>query len=76
MDPKSRLQEIAQSVDGATPQYKVLSEEGPDHEKLFTVGVFVDGLLKGKGTGPSKQAAQQQAAELALDTYSSNQQTN
>jgi ribonuclease-3 len=76
MDPKSRLQEIAQSVDGATPQYKVLSEEGPDHEKLFTVGVFVDGLLKGKGTGPSKQAAQQQAAELALDTYSNNQQTN
>jgi ribonuclease-3 len=76
MDPKSRLQEIAQSVDGATPQYKVLSEEGPDHEKLFTVGVFVDGLLKGKGTGPSKQAAQQQAAELALDTYSSNQQMN
>ena len=76
MDPKSRLQEIAQSVDGATTQYKVLSEEGPDHEKLFTVGVFVDGLLKGKGTGPSKQAAQQQAAELALDTYSSNQQTN
>lgn len=69
LDPKSRLQEIAQSVDGATPQYKVLSEEGPDHEKLFTVGVFVDGTLKGKGTGPSKQAAQQQAAELALAAY-------
>lgn len=69
MDPKSRLQEIAQSVDGATPQYKVLSEEGPDHEKQFTVGVFVDGALKGKGNGPSKQAAQQQAAELALDGY-------
>ena len=69
MDPKSRLQEIAQSVDSATPQYKVLSEVGPDHEKLFTVGVFVDGVLKGKGDGPSKQAAQQQAAELALDSY-------
>jgi ribonuclease-3 len=69
MDPKSRLQEIAQSVDGATPQYKVLSEEGPDHEKMFTVGVFVDAVLKGKGTGPSKQAAQQQAAEIALAAY-------
>ena len=69
MDPKSRLQEIAQSVDGATPQYKVLSEEGPDHEKVFTVGVFVGPELKGKGTGPSKQAAQQQAAELALAAY-------
>lgn len=69
MDPKSRLQEIAQSVDGATPQYKVLSEEGPDHEKQFTVGVFVGTELKGKGTGPSKQAAQQQAAELALASY-------
>jgi ribonuclease-3 len=69
MDSKSRLQEIAQSVDNATPNYKVLSEEGPDHEKLFTVGVFVDDKLMGKGTGPSKQAAQQQAAEFALEKY-------
>lgn len=71
MDPKSRLQEIAQSVDGATPHYKVLSEEGPDHEKTFTIGVFVDNVLKGQGTGPSKQAAQQRAAETALQTYTS-----
>ena len=69
MDPKSRLQEIAQSVDGATPHYKVLSEEGPDHEKIFSIGVFVDSVLKGEGTGPSKQAAQQRAAEAALKTY-------
>jgi ribonuclease-3 len=69
MDPKSRLQEIAQSNDGATPHYKVLSEEGPDHEKIFSVGVFVDNVLKGEGNGPSKQAAQQRAAEIALDTY-------
>lgn len=69
MDPKSRLQELSQSIDGATPQYKVLSEEGPDHEKIFTVGVFVDGVLRGQGTGPSKQGAQQRAAELALDYY-------
>jgi len=69
MDAKSRLQELAQSVDGATPHYKVLSEEGPDHEKIFTIGVFVDGNSKGEGTGPSKQAAQQRAAEAALALY-------
>lgn len=69
MDPKSRLQEVAQSEDGATPQYKVLSEEGPDHEKEFTVGVYVGDTLKGKGNGPSKQAAQQMAAEMALESY-------
>lgn len=69
MDPKSHLQEIVQSVDGFTPIYKVLSEEGPDHEKLFTVGVFVNGEVKGQGNGPSKQAAQVAAAEAALSQY-------
>lgn len=69
MDPKSHLQEIAQSQDGHTPVYKVLEEVGPDHEKTFTIGVFVDGTLKGQGTGPSKQAGQQKAAEVALKTY-------
>jgi ribonuclease-3 len=69
LDAKSRLQELAQSADGVTPQYKVLSEEGPDHEKIFTVGVFVDTALKGSGKGPSKQIAQQKAAEAALALY-------
>ena len=69
MDPKSHLQEIAQSQDGHTPLYKVLSEEGPDHDKTFTIGVFVNGTLKGRGIGPSKQAGQQKAAEAALKTY-------
>jgi ribonuclease-3 len=69
LDAKSRLQELAQSTDGVTPQYKVLSEEGPDHEKIFMVGVFVDTVLKGSGKGPSKQIAQQKAAEAALATY-------
>ena len=68
-DPKSHLQEVAQSREGHTPVYKVLSEEGPDHEKIFSVGVYVDGKLKGQGTGPSKQAGQVAAAEAALDTY-------
>lgn len=69
MDPKSHLQELAQSADNATPVYKVLTEDGPDHDKTFTVGVFVDGKLKGQGTGPSKQAGQQRAAEAALAFY-------
>ncbi len=68
-DPKSSLQEVVQSKAGFTPQYKVLSEEGPDHEKLFTVGAYVDGKLKGKGQGPSKQMAQVSAAEIALKKY-------
>lgn len=67
MDPKSHLQELVQSQEGHTPHYKVLSEEGPDHEKTFTVGVFVNGALRGQGTGPSKQTAQVAAAENALN---------
>lgn len=72
MDPKSHFQEAAQSIDGATPVYKVLSEEGPDHDKIFTVGVFVNGELRGQGIGPSKQAGQQKAAEVALQNYNKN----
>jgi ribonuclease-3 len=70
LDPKSRLQEVVQNKEGFTPVYKVLSEEGPDHDKIFVVGVFVDNKLKGKGTGPSKQAAQVAAATAALKGYS------
>lgn len=71
MDPKSHLQELAQSHDGHTPSYKVLSEEGPDHDKVFTVGVYVDGKLIGQGAGPSKQMGQVEAAERALEHYQS-----
>ncbi len=69
MDPKSHLQEMAQSREGFTPAYKVLKEEGPDHDKTFTVGVFVDGKLRGTGVGPSKQIGQQKAAQAALKQY-------
>lgn len=65
-DAKSRLQEVAQSKFGQTPVYKVLDETGPDHDKIFTLGVFVGGKLMGNGSGPSKQIAQQQAAQAAL----------
>jgi len=69
MDSKSHLQELAQSQETATPVYKVMNEDGPDHDKTFTVGVYVNDNLRGQGTGPSKQAAQQQAAEAALAYY-------
>lgn len=67
MDPKSRYQEHIQSNEGFTPSYKVLNEDGPDHDKVFTVGVFVEGALRGTGEGPSKQIAQIKAAETALE---------
>jgi ribonuclease-3 len=70
-DAKSHLQELAQSQESATPVYKVMQEDGPDHDKTFTVGVFVNDQLRGQGIGPSKQAAQQQAAETALLFYKS-----
>ena len=72
MDPKSHLQELAQSKETATPVYKVISEKGPDHDKVFTVGVYVNGQLRGQGQGPSKQAGQQKAAESALVYYQTN----
>lgn len=68
-DPKSHLQEVSQRIDNHTPQYKVLEEVGPDHDKVFTLGVFVGDKLMGKGTGHSKQIAQQDAARAALKTY-------
>lgn len=68
-DPKSHLQEVSQRIDNATPVYKVLSEEGPDHDKVFTLGVFVGTKIMGKGTGHSKQVAQQHAARAALKKY-------
>lgn len=68
-DPKSHLQEVSQRIDGATPVYKVMEEVGPDHDKVFTLGAYVNGTLMGKGVGPSKQSAQQQAARAALNAY-------
>lgn len=68
-DPKSHLQEVSQRIDGHTPVYKVLTEEGPDHDKIFTLGVYVGDKLMGKGSGSSKQNAQQEAAKAALVAY-------
>ena len=68
-DPKSYVQELAQKADGVTPVYKTLKEEGPDHDKLFTVGLYVGNALKGTGTGHSKQEAQTAAAREGVKKY-------
>jgi ribonuclease-3 len=67
MDPKSRFQEEAQDKAGVTPSYRVLSEIGPDHDKKFTVGVFLGNEMVAKGDGSSKQEAQRKAAEKGLE---------
>ena len=68
-DPKSFLQELAQHQDGSTPSYHVLGEEGPDHDKTFTVGVYVLKQLKAEGQGHSKQEAESNAAAEAVKIY-------
>ncbi|PIT95323.1 ribonuclease III [Candidatus Falkowbacteria bacterium CG10_big_fil_rev_8_21_14_0_10_39_9] len=66
LDPKSRFQELAQEKEGVTPVYKTIKEEGPDHEKLFTVGLYLEDILIAEGDGLSKQEAQVKAAEAGL----------
>lgn len=68
-DPKSHLQEVMQHADGVTPRYIVLDEVGPDHDKVFTLGVYSGDKLVAQGVGPSKQVAQQEAARKALAKY-------
>ena len=66
LDPKSRFQEMSQEIVGITPSYKVLKEEGPDHAKKFTIGLFLEEELVSVGEGFSKQEAQTDAAEKGL----------
>lgn len=65
-DPKSGFQEIAQAKYKITPAYKVLKEIGPDHNKEFTIGVFLNDKLIAEGKGSSKQEAETKAAANAL----------
>ncbi len=67
IDAKSRFQEKSQEKEGTTPSYKTLKETGPDHDKQFTLGVFLKDVQIASGTGQSKQEAEQQAAEKALE---------
>lgn len=69
-DPKSLLQEKVQSQKQTSPLYKVISEQGPAHAKIFTVGAYVSKVLLGKGDGKSKQEAEENAAKEALISLS------
>ncbi len=66
IDAKSKFQEKAQDIVGITPSYKTIKEVGPDHDKKFTVGVFLNERLVAEGEGDSKQDAEQGAARKAL----------
>jgi len=66
-DSKSRFQELAQEHTNTTPTYDTLSQEGPDHDRVFTVGVFLGKEKIGEGKGRAKQEAEQKAAEDALE---------
>ena len=66
---KSYLQELAQKFEGSTPQYHVIKEEGPDHDRLFTINVVVAGHNRGTGIGHSKQEAQSAAAAEGIKYY-------
>ncbi|OGM13691.1 ribonuclease III [Candidatus Woesebacteria bacterium RIFCSPLOWO2_01_FULL_39_23] len=68
-DPKSLIQEIVQSKGFGTPKYRVLSEEGPDHAKVFTIEIVVDGQSLGTGAGKNKSEAAQSAAASALEKF-------
>jgi len=65
-DAKSKFQEKAQEEVSITPNYKVVKESGPDHDKIFVVGVFLGDEIIAEGTGSSKQEAEEAAAKSAL----------
>ena len=67
VDYKSKLQELVQSRFQMTPAYRLVSEEGPDHDKSFVVEVMVNAKVLGSGTGKSKKLAETEAARLALE---------
>lgn len=66
IDAKTKFQEVAQAIYRITPIYQVISEEGPDHDKQFNVAVLLGEKEFGRGTGASKQRAEEQAAIQAL----------
>ncbi len=66
IDSKTKLQEKTQNIFKTTPNYKVIQEKGPDHEKTFTVKVSINRKIYGEGTGNTKQKAEEAAATQAL----------
>jgi len=66
IDAKSHFQELAQEKVGITPEYKFIKEWGPDHSKIFMMGVFIGEKKIAEGEGSSKQKAEEDAARVAL----------
>ncbi len=71
-DPKSLFQELIQAQNLPTPTYEVVDEQGPDHDKTFTVSVLVDNQEWGRGEGSSKQRAETAAAQQGLQKLEKN----
>lgn len=69
IDPKTKVQEIIQAKYKVTPVYETIKEEGPDHQKSFTVGLFVGKKKLSIGSGHSKQKAEEDAAKRVLDSF-------
>ena len=72
MDHKTRLQEVLQKSRDVTIDYRLVNEEGPAHERIFTIDVYADDRLIGSGQGKSKKLAEQDAAEKALIKIAAN----
>lgn len=66
-DPKSRFQELAQEKVSITPSYDLISQTGPDHDRVFTIGIYLKSEKVAEGQGRSKQEAEQNAAEAAIN---------
>lgn len=67
VDAKTRLQEVSQANGGELPEYRMVGQKGPDHDKVYEVEVWVSGAFAGRGEGSSKKAAEQKAAADALE---------
>ena len=71
-DYKTRLQEISQMLFRAPPEYRIVAESGPDHDKYFVTEISVGGKILGRGEGRSKKQSEQQAAKEALSELQKN----
>ncbi len=68
-DAKSKLQEYMQEKYRVSPDYRILEEQGPDHDKIYTSGVYLNNELVSNGSGRSKQDAEKDAAQKALEAF-------
>lgn len=66
IDAKSHFQEVSQEVTGHTPEYRLIKDEGPDHNKMFIMGAYIGDEFIAEGKGSSKQKAEQEAAAAGI----------